>query len=144
MDTRVPPAHRTAPDLVSRLVEQIVSANPMQRRFLEHALAGLSDAERGEFDHYLGFWLSTGEAGIEEPHAGFDIAAVMGTEREDAGRLRLANEPFPELPRLGVVVSGLGRPDRLDGDEPSDDGVLGQVDDAHRALTELVQDLVAA
>ena len=66
MDTGVLPAHRTAPDLVSRLAEQIVSANPMQRRFLEHALAGLTDAERGEFDHYLGFWLSTGEADIED------------------------------------------------------------------------------
>lgn len=66
MDTRVLSACNTAPDLVSRLVEQIVSANPMQRRFLEYALAGLSNAERSEFNHYLGFWLATGEAGIED------------------------------------------------------------------------------
>ena len=64
--------------------------------------------------------------------------------REDAGGLRLANEPLAEFPRLGVVVAHLRRADRLDRDHPADDGVAGQVDDPHRTLAELAQHLVAA
>ena len=64
--------------------------------------------------------------------------------REDARRLRLAHEALAELARLGIVVVPLRGPDRLDGHEPADDRILGEVDDAHRPLAELVQDLVAA
>ena len=64
--------------------------------------------------------------------------------RQDPGGLGLAHEALPELTGLGVVLVALGGLDRLDRDEPADDGVLGEVHHPHRALAELVQDLVAA
>src|SRR5207245_10834173 len=42
-----------------------------------------------------------------------------------------------------VVVPDAGGADRLNGNHSADDGVLGEIDDPHRTLAELAQDLVA-
>ena len=62
---------------------------------------------------------------------------------EDAGGLRLADEALLELP--GVFVVGVRRgADRLQRDETADERVLRQIDDAHRPLAELANDLIPA
>ena len=61
---------------------------------------------------------------------------------EDAGGLRLANEPL--LKFLGLVVIAAYRADRLERDQTADQRVLREVNHAHRALAELADDLVAA
>jgi hypothetical protein len=64
--------------------------------------------------------------------------------RENPRRLGLAHEALAELPRLRVVFVDRPRANRLDRDEPSDGRVLGEIDDAHRALAELAQNLEPA
>jgi hypothetical protein len=60
---------------------------------------------------------------------------------EDSGGLGLADEALLEL--LGLVVVRVGRgPDRLQGDEAADQRVLREIDDAHRALTQLANDFI--
>ena len=61
---------------------------------------------------------------------------------EDARRLRLAQEPLLELALLDVVLADGA--DRLQRDEPADDGIAAEVDDAHGALSQLADHLVAA
>ena len=62
--------------------------------------------------------------------------------RERAGGLCLAQETLVELALLDVVLRRDA--DRLQRDEATDDGVPAQVDDAHRALAQLANHLVAA
>ncbi len=68
---------------------------------------------------------------------GDDVRVVEG-----AGGLGFAEEPLAELALLEVVLRG--RADRLERDEAADHRVLSEVDDAHRALAQLADDLVPA
>ena len=71
-----------------------------------------------------------------------DLAGVDRVDdvvvRELGGDLGLALEPLDEL-----LVLGQGVEQDLDGDDPVDADLLGLVDDPHRALAELLDDLVA-
>ncbi len=71
---------------------------------------------------------------------------VHGDDRgmaEDAGRLRFAHEPRLELADL-LLVTGIGEADGLQSDEAADQGVAREVDDSHRPLAQLPNDLVTA
>jgi hypothetical protein len=59
---------------------------------------------------------------------------------EDAGGLSLADEALLEF--VGLVFVALSRPDRLQGDEAADQRIFGEVDDAHRPLAQLANDLI--
>ena len=71
-----------------------------------------------------------------------DLAGVDRVDdvvvRELGGDLGLAVEPLDEF-----LVLGQGVEQDLDGDDPVDARLLGLVDDPHRALAELLEDLVA-
>ncbi len=74
------------------------------------------------------------------------LADVMDRDdvgvRQDAGRLRLADEPLAKLLGVFVVAAGIDA-DGLYRHHPADDGVPREVNDAHRALTQLADDFVA-
>ena len=61
--------------------------------------------------------------------------------REDAGRLRLAEQPVAHAAALGLVRE-VGQADGLDGDYTADGGVLGLIDNAHGASAEFLADLI--
>lgn len=63
--------------------------------------------------------------------------------REDARALRLAHEAAAELLELLVLGREAGA-ERLEGHEPPDQRIPGEVDDPHRTLAKLLEDLVAA
>ena len=61
---------------------------------------------------------------------------------ENAGSLRLANESLLKLP--GFVIVAASGTDGFESDETADQWVFGKIDDAHRSLAELADDLVTA
>ena len=61
---------------------------------------------------------------------------------ENAGGLGFSDEALLKFARL-VVVTARG-PDRLESDQTADQRVLRKINDAHRALAELADDLVTA
>jgi hypothetical protein len=63
--------------------------------------------------------------------------------REDAGALRLADEAGAELFHL-VIAQRIADAERLERHQPADQRVTGEIDDPHRALSELVEDLVTS
>ena len=76
--------------------------------------------------------------GLDHVMDGDDVG--MG---QDARALRLPHEADAELLHL-LVLDRVADTERLQGHQPADQRVAGQVDDAHRPLADLVDDLVAA
>jgi hypothetical protein len=75
---------------------------------------------------------------IDEP-----LLFVELEDGDDVAVVELRGGPrFPVEPLAERLVGAERRRDRLDGDVPVQDGVVGLVDLAHRPLTDLVDDLV--
>jgi hypothetical protein len=57
--------------------------------------------------------------------------------RKDAGRLRLAKEAFAQTIAFGFIGE-VRQPDGFDGDDPSDSGILGPINDSGCAPPEFI------
>ncbi len=110
------------PDLVE------VQRPPLRERFLQVLPF---DVLHGDEGHASGFVLTD----VVHGHDGRVV--------QDSRGLGLADEALLELLRF-VVVGVSRRADRLQGDQPPDQRILGQVDDSHRPFAKLAYDLVAA
>ena len=87
---------------------------------------------------------------VDELHEDVRHAVLLGDVvdgddvgvREDARRLRFAEQAFPEADPLGLIRQVL-EPDAFDRDGAADGRILGLVDDPHGAAAQFGYDLVS-